>query len=637
VNLTVYKGDALDVIPVGVCVVDHDGIIQHYNDRASALWGRSPLRGDKAERFCGALRLYGPGGEVVRHDECAVAAVLKDGEPRRCLEVVVERPDGSRINVLVNAGPLRNPEGGIIGVINCFDEITDRHQVESQLRYQSELTTTITTHAADCLFMLDARGHATFLNPAAERTFGWTLQELSALPLHDVLHHMRPDGRPLPMHECPLSSVLQTATPLRDHKDTFLRRDGSWVHVLCSNTPIIKDGKVVGSVLVAHDISGQRRFEEDLLRAKEAAEAANAAKDQFLAALSHELRTPLAPVLMTASVLEQDDSLPERVREDLAMIRRNIELEARLIDDLLDLTRVSRGKLELHCEAVDVHVVLRDAVQTCCGSDINNKRLILTMNLEAARHFVWADAARLAQVCWNLIRNAVKFTPSGGRIDVATRDLPDGHVQISVRDTGIGIEADLLPRIFNAFEQGSRDTTRRFGGLGLGLAISKALIDQHRGRICVHSDGHGRGAVFTVELAAMQVPAAVLRPHPRSTTASQALRILLVEDHEMTARVLERLLRSMNYDVLTATTVQNALDTARCSTFDLLISDLGLPDGSGLDLMKELKQIYQIKGIALSGYGMEEDIRRSREVGFAAHLTKPVSIEKLQATINQVA
>ena len=502
----VFRDESLDLVPAGVYVVDKAGVIQHYNRRAGELWGRNPLCADKRERFCGSVRLYTPEGTVLPHHQSPIADVLADGVARSDLEVVMERPDGSRINVSLNIGPLRDGQGQIIGAVNCFQDITERS-----------------------------------------------------------------------------------------------------------------------------------RFESELTRAKEAAEAANRAKDHFLAALSHELRTPLAPVLMTAAALETDQSLPQRVRDDVNLIRRNIELEARLIDDLLDLTRVARGKLELHCEAVDAHELIRDATQTCCGSDINNKRLNLSLQLHARRHFVWADSARLAQVFWNLIRNAVKFTPTGGKITVTSTNPSDERLVVQVTDTGIGIEPEALPKIFDAFEQGSRTVTRRFGGLGLGLAICKVLIEMHGGTIAVHSDGPDKGASFTVELDTIRAPASHVPKPAVPIGHHKGLRILLVEDHEMTARVMSRLLQGMEYDVKTANDVQSALDVAGQEKFDLLISDLGLPDGSGLDLMKQLREMYHLKGIAVSGYGMEEDVRRSRDVGFSAHLTKPVSIEKLQAAINHVA
>jgi CheY-like chemotaxis protein len=296
-------------------------------------------------------------------------------------------------------------------------------------------------------------------------------------------------------------------------------------------------------------------------------------------------------------------------------------------------------------------------MESCCSSDINTKRQQISFDLRGGEHTVWGDCARLQQILWNLMKNAVKFTPPNGHITVSTRNehetsgaANDGPASagarpmlaIEVSDTGVGIPADMLPRVFDAFEQGSHAVTRQFGGLGLGLAISKALVDLHGGSISAHSDGDGRGATFTVRL-----PTTARSPRTSSRSGdkddsrtSRQLRILLVEDHEYTAEVLARLLRASHHHVHTAATVTDALRAVAGATdghtFDVVISDLGLPDGSGLDLMRELKTKYNLRGIALSGYGMEEDQRRSLEVGFAAHLTKPVDYRKLQATIAQV-
>ena len=371
--------------------------------------------------------------------------------------------------------------------------------------------------------------------------------------------------------------------------------------------------------------------------ARAEAEAANRAKDDFLAVLSHELRTPLAAVLMSASALEQEDEIPEKAKELVQIIKRNVDLEARLIDDLLDLTRVERGKLELRREIVDLHEQVRDAVETCCAADISQKRLHVHVHTAAARHHVWGDPARLQQVLWNLIKNAVKFTPPGGRIDVTTSNEADERVRVEVRDSGIGIKPDALPKIFNAFEQADRSITRRFGGLGLGLAICRALVELHGGAIRAHSEGEHRGATFTVEFRTAE-PAAQAAPAadsgPRVTFGDhRAVSILLVEDHRDTAWAMQRLLHQRGYAISTANTMAEALATADRGPFDVVISDIGLPDGSGLELMRQLMSKRPIRGIALSGFGKDEDIERSRAAGFSEHLTKPIDIKQLEAAI----
>ncbi len=387
----------------------------------------------------------------------------------------------------------------------------------------------------------------------------------------------------------------------------------------------------------------RRQYEvRDLLSREQAArtqaEAANRAKDHFLATLSHELRTPLNPVLMTVTAMTHDSTLPQGVLEDVDLIKRNIELESKLIDDLLDLTRISRGKLELQQESVDMHALIHHAVSTCCESDIRRKRLRFVSDLRAQEHFVWGDSARLSQVFWNLVKNAVKFTPEGGTITLTSVNSGDGSIVLSVSDTGIGIEAGAIGRIFDAFEQESRGITRRYGGLGLGLAICKALVERHGGAISVHSAGKDKGSTFTVRLATAPAPRPrpANSPSPYDSNANQPLNILLVEDHEMTARVMCKLLGKLGYSVTLAADVETAKRAVDGARFDLVISDLGLPDGTGLDVMKHIRGRYGVPAIAVSGYGMEEDVRLSKEAGFVEHLVKPVDLPKLQAAIQRV-
>jgi PAS domain S-box-containing protein len=241
------------------------------------------------------------------------------------------------------------------------------------------------------------------------------------------------------------------------------------------------------------------RLYEAAQLARDEAEAASRAKDQFLAVLSHELRTPLTPVLMSVFTLQADESIPPKVRSVMEMIQRNIQLEARLIEDLLDLSRITHNKVELQLADIDLHEVVQSAVDVCHG-DIDGKQQKLVVELEARHHFVRGDAARLQQVFWNLLKNAAKFTPQGGRVSLQSYNYK-GAVRIDVTDSGMGIDKHLLPKIFTPFEQGGgKSFSAQFGGLGLGLAISKATIDAHGGRLSAHSEGKNNGAVFTVEL-----------------------------------------------------------------------------------------------------------------------------------------
>lgn len=259
--------------------------------------------------------------------------------------------------------------------------------------------------------------------------------------------------------------------------------------------------------VAASSVAASRRNAElRLAKASEAAARANRAKDKFLAVVSHELRNPLSPILSAAMLIEEDPSLPEPVRQDAQMIRRNVDLQIRIIDDLLDSSRIESGKLELRCEPMDVLAALHDCVAMCAADAAARSVEVLT-ELDDSIPRIDGDPARMRQVFTNLLRNAIKFTPAGGQVTVRALHLPGGdggRVRVEVRDTGAGIDKEVLPRLFEAFEQGGRSTTRRYGGLGLGLAIAKAIVDGHGGTIRAHSDGPSQGATFTVELPASQ-------------------------------------------------------------------------------------------------------------------------------------
>jgi PAS domain S-box-containing protein len=428
--------------------------------------------------------------------------------------------------------------------------------------------------------------------------------------------------------EVALESLLRHARGGRGKGEFRLRSGAGHVPVYLSASAFEMEGQRAVCV-VATDLTEQKRSEQ--------IDAANRAKDHFLAMLSHELRTPLTPVLTIVQLLEADRTLSPDQRELLVTVRRNVEMEARLIDDLLDLTRISRGKIELRMEVVDAHEMLKAALDIIQG-DVIVKRLEVSLGLWAEAHHVWADPARLQQVCWNLLKNAVKFTPEGGRISLRSSNTDGGRWRVEITDTGIGIDPQTLPRLFHAFEQGERATTRQFGGLGLGLTISKALVDLHGGTLAAASEGRDRGATLTLELGTVATAAVPAPPDRQDSGASRPrqCRILLVDDHADTLRTLARLLRGLGYQIETATSVSSALRAAGNGRFDLLISDIGLPDGSGLDIMNEARARFDLKGIALSGYGMDEDVRKSRQAGFDEHLTKPINFHLLEAAIRRV-
>jgi PAS domain S-box-containing protein len=482
--------------------------------------------------------------------------------------------------------------------------------------------------------------------------FGRSKEEFDGT-LESFLKFVHPEDR------AAMEEAIRKAIAEKHAVDTDFRivdRDGEIRHVTARGRVFYDStGKAVRMSGVSMDITASKKNEEELSRAKEAAEAANRAKDDFLAILSHELRTPLTPVLATVAMLEEEKGLPAEMHRDLAMIRRNIEVESHLIDDLLDVTSIIRGKLELNRQPTDVRPLLEHAMRNYCAAAAARKNLRVSINITATETHVLADSARMTQVFWNLLQNACKFTPPDGAIDVQVSNVPGAKganpdLLVAVCDTGIGVNPENMPRIFTAFEQGERSRARTFGGLGLGLAISRAIVEMHGGKISAESDGPNKGACFMVRLATVPAPAGSSKRAGGSgegtsgTTSPRRLRVLLVEDHADTARQLTRLLERAGHEVSWAGTVSEARDLIAARSkppaapgFNILISDLGLPDGSGHELMRDLAARHPIPGIALSGYGMKDDILDSMAAGFSRHITKPVDWQELKQAIQKIA
>lgn len=407
----------------------------------------------------------------------------------------------------------------------------------------------------------------------------------------------------------------------------------------CSRGP---DGRPLRLVGVMLDITARKAAEDEQVRLREEAVLALRAKDDFLAALSHELRTPLNPILLIASDSATDPTLPTSARTAFETIRRNVELEARLIDDLLDLTSITRGKITLRPVHCDLHDIINDAL-TAVQPYFNDNQVRLNVSFQPEPLIVHVDEVRIAQVMMNVLKNAAKFTLRGGEVRVST-DHRDGRALIEVVDTGIGMTPGELDRAFMPFEQGEHARTpglQQFGGLGLGLSISWRLITLHGGEIRAESAGRHRGTTVTVTLPlAVAAPVAGgpagAVPANGARGSAKPARILVVEDHAETRAALVMLLGRRGYRVTGAASVAEALDLADREQFDLLISDLGLPDGDGTTLMTQLHSLHGLNGIALTGFGMEEDVKRCRNAGFAHHLTKPISLPRLEAALRDV-
>ncbi len=546
--------------------------------------------------------------------------------------------------------PVLGPDGEVEAIAGTTRDVTERKAAEEE---RERLLGTLENERARLravieqapAFICTLRGPDLVFELANERYYETVGErDLIGKPLREALPEIEGQG----FFEI-LERVLSTGeTFIGNELPVLLRRKGDGtldrrVMNLVYQALREADGSISGIFVHGIDVTDAaatreslRASELRLRRAAADAEAANTAKDQFLAILSHELRTPLTPVAMMATAMESDPRLHAELRDDVAMIRRNVELETRLIDDLLDLSRVVSGKLRLDPQPTHVHRLVHHVIETV-GPELHERRITLELELEAESDHVDADPARLQQTLWNLLKNVAKFTPEGGRAVLRTAST-SGELVLEVSDWGVGMSAEVLARIFEPFEQGPADTTAGNVGLGLGLAITRAIVEMHGGSIHAASAGEGQGSTFTVRLPlSSAAPSAMPVAEPDASAAPERLRLLLVEDHDDTATTLARLLCIHGMEVQRAATIAEALELATRETFDVIVSDLGLPDGSGVDFLRELREKSAVPAIAMSGYGMEEDLRQTRLVGFAEHLVKPFTLTALREAIRRVA
>jgi PAS domain S-box-containing protein len=547
---------------------------------------------------------------------------------------VLQRQKAEQALLVANSELESRVQGRTADLVRANDELLAR---EKALRASEAQLRLVTDYAPVFITQLDRQHRFKFVNRTYARRFGFEPQDLIGRHFTEV------------MGEAPYAAI-------RHHIEAALRGERvefemeipyaslgpRWVFVI-HEPERAASGEVVGLVAVIADITERKLSEQDVASARDDAMSASRAKDDFLATLSHELRTPLNPVLLLATEAAANSELPREVREDFDTIAKNVALEARLIDDLLDLTRIVRGKVALEMRSFDVHECLRDAL-AMTRDEIEQKKIELTLRLDAEHRMIHGDDVRLKQVFWNVVKNAAKFTPTDGRIAIESRALADGRMlAVSVTDTGIGLLPEELERIFEAFSQGNhaRQESHRFGGMGLGLAISRMMVQLHSGSITASSRGRNQGSTFLIKLPLQQAGAPTETGPEKSPPTGERTRrvpgrscqILLVEDHKPTARALVQLLVRRNHHVVAAHCVAEARSAVRRQDFDLLISDIGLPDGNGYELMAELREQNGLTGIALTGYGMAEDVSRSKAAGFLAHLTKPVSAQSLDAAL----
>ncbi|MGG6267256.1 PAS domain-containing protein [Leptolyngbya sp. AN03gr2] len=557
--------------------------------------------------------------------------VLETGEPLLNLEIsgeTIAQPGVTR-TWLENWFPLRHTTGEIIGINAVVQEITTRKQSESKLSENEERLRLALVAANQGLYDLNVQTGDTIVSPEYAQMLGYdpaTFRETN-VAWRARLH---PDDAKR-VSQVYISYVSGKTS---DYRVEFRQRtkSGDWKWILSLGKIVAWDseGQPLRMLGTHTDIDDRKAAEAEreqlLLReqaAREEAEKANRIKDEFLAVLSHELRTPLNPILGWIRLLQTGRLDAARMQSAFSTIERNAQLQTQLIDDLLDVSRILRGKLKLDAAPVNLETVINSAIDTVQLA-AEAKSIQIETTLEPIGTVI-GDAGRIQQIIWNLLTNAVKFTPNQGRVTVRLTTI-ENDAQIQVIDTGKGIRAEFLPQVFERFQQADSSTTRQFGGLGLGLAIARQLVELHGGTITADSSGEGQGATFTVRFPLNQSAQTVapLIGLPEQSISLKDKQILVVDDEKDARELVQFILEQEGAIVTCAASAIEVLQILKAKTIDLLVSDIGMPDCDGYELLKQIRsQGKNFPVIALTAYAGELNQTRSRQAGFANHLTKP--------------
>jgi PAS domain S-box-containing protein len=613
------------MLPAAAYTCNAEGLITWFNARAAEIWGREPKLNDPVERFCGSFRMYSPDGTPIEHNRCWMALALQEDRDYENFEVLIERPDGSRIFGLVNAHPLHDDDGKLIGATNILTDITKTRLAEES---RGRLVA-IVESADDAIIGKDLNGIITDWNNGAENLFGYTAEEAIGRPVSMLIPPERVDEEPGILRR------IRRGEWISHYETTRVRKDGTLLDISLSVSPI-RDGSgtVIGASKIAHNISDRKRMEEAL-------RDSDRRKDEFLAMLSHELRNPLATIRNSVQLLRMDpgDTMQRKV---LAPLERQVSTLTRLVDDLMDVSRVTMGRVRLQRCDVAVDRVVSDAADSV-RREMRDRKHTFAISALDRNLVVNVDVVRLEQVVVNLLTNAAKYTPDGGTIDLSVR-REGGDAVLRVQDSGIGIRPELLPHVFALFSQGATTLDRAKGGLGIGLALVKYLVEMHGGSVEARSAGPGTGSEFVVRLPLVQAsdrPGETPQPplSDSSNGTDHSLRVLVVDDNRDSADLQATLLHHNGHEVRTAYDGTDALEVALQFLPDVVLLDIGLPEIDGYEVAYRIRQqdvLSRVVLIAMTGYGQPEDRLRSQAVGFDHHLVKPAEFAELQAILASV-
>ena len=564
-------------------------------------------------------------------------SVLETGTP--LLNVEVDYETSSQPGVLRTRieswYPLKSANGAVNGINVVCQETTALKRAEEDRDHFFELS-------RDMLAVANTEGYFIRVNSAWTKVLGYSQQEMLSRPYLDFVH---PEDRSLTEKT---ASALSQGKPTIGFENRYRCKDGSYCWLEWSVTPFPQRNVLYA---VAHDVTSRKQAQierEKLLleaeTARDEAERANQLKDDFLAVLSHELRTPLNPILGWAQILKQKGLGSERAQSGLAAIERNARLQIQLVDDLLDVSRILRGKLALQPQSINLAEVVINAIETVRLA-AEAKYIQIETDFQTQLCSVNGDSGRLQQVVWNLLSNAVKFTPEGGLVTVHLRQV-NNSIQLQIIDTGKGIDPEFLPYVFDRFRQADGTTTRQFGGLGLGLAIASKILEMHGSTIAVDSPGEGQGATFTITM-----PALATKPETANSITPpmsqevelllSGLQLLIIDDEPDSLEIGSVILEQFGASVTAVSSAPAAFEVLSNVSFDGIICDIGMPDIDGYQFIKtiramEIGNIRSLPAIALTAYAGTAEKERALAAGFQAHIAKPVDSIKLAQQVLQL-
>jgi len=634
VDPTTILGAVLDALVEPVLVTDADGRLMFANATAARTLGAARDVGRPVGELLDRHPARTPDGGQLASALHPIRRALAQQQAVIGAELTLELEGRSAI-FLVNTVPLRDADARFTGTVSVFHDVTGARQLEREAAEHAAQLTTVVDLVNEGIFIVDGEGALLFTNGLGRDLLGDMPRDEAPAARVKRFDLREVDGTPLAPARLPSVRALRGETVPATNL-LVGRADGSTRRVEVRAHPLRRDGGIYAAVITWRDITEETRALGELQAARAAAEEANQLKDDFIAALSHELRTPLQPILGWTEVLRRRGKLDDVTTRAMEVVHRNIRQQVRLVDDLLDLSRILHGKFMLRFETFDLRDQVRGAVEAFEESAAL-KRVRLASTLPDAAVSMWGDPARVHQIVSNLIANALKFTAAGGRIGVRL-EARERRAVIEVDDSGEGIAATDLSIIFEPFRQGQQSTRR--GGLGIGLDLVRRLAEMHGGSVTVASAGLGHGARFRVELPLSRPEAVASAPAASGRPRLERLSILVIEDNADTRDVLKLMLEVEGASVETAENGEQGLRAAERLRPDIVLCDIGLPDIDGFEVARRIRARTDLavsRLIALTGYGQAEDMRQAIKAGFDAHLTKPVNLEQLMALLVSAA